>query len=185
MALPSQMAPLGAKLPAFQLPDVVTGAPIDATQAMGARGLLVLFLCNHCPYVVHVRPALVPLANELVDRGLGVVAINSNSERTHPQDGPRHMKELAASEKWRFPFLFDATQDVARAFGAACTPDLFLYDAAGVLVWRGRMDGSRPGSGVPSTGAELRAACEALIDGRAVPTEQHASLGCGIKWHPT
>lgn len=185
MALPSRMAPLGAKLPDFRLPDVVSGGALDAAHVLGARGLLVLFLCNHCPYVVHVRPALVPLANELVGRGLGVVAINSNSERTHPQDGPRHMKELAASEKWRFPFLFDETQDVARAFGAACTPDFFLYDAAGALVWRGRMDASRPGSGVSSTGAELRAASEALIDGRPVPTEQLPSLGCGIKWHPT
>lgn len=185
MALPSQMAPLGAKLPAFRLTDVVTGGPLDERGASGARGLLVAFLCNHCPYVVHVRPAFVPLANELVARGLGVVAINSNSERTHPQDGPAHMKELAASEKWRFPFLFDATQDVARAFGAACTPDFFLYDAAGTLVWRGRMDGSRPGSGVASTGEELRAACEAVIDGRPAPTDQRPSLGCGIKWHPS
>jgi len=185
MALGSTMAPLGAAMPVFSLPDAVTGALVAPPPPGEAAGTLVMFVCNHCPYVVHVRPVLVPLCHELVDRGLRVLAINSNSERTHPQDGPLHMKRLATEEGFRFPFLFDETQAVARAFDAACTPDFFLYDRQARLAWRGRMDGSRPGSGTTPDGAELRAACEAVLAGRAPEGPQLPSLGCGIKWHPT
>ena len=150
----------------------------------GAKAHLVVFVCNHCPYVVHVRPALVSLANGWEKQQVAVWAINSNSERTHPQDGPEHMKRLATEEGWLFPFLFDESQAVAKAFGAACTPDFFLYDADRRLVYRGRFDASRPGSGVAPTGEELKAAVDAVLAGRTPPPEQKPSLGCGIKWHP-
>jgi thiol-disulfide isomerase/thioredoxin len=177
------MLPLGSALPAFELTDAITGKSFSSRQ-IGPRGALVMFICNHCPFVIHVRPQLIKVANAAVERGLTVYAINSNSAETHPQDGPQHMKELATSEKWRFPFLFDATQSVAKAFQAACTPDFYLFDGGGKLVYRGQFDDSRPSLATPVTGADLQAAIDALLDGKPAPEKQKASLGCNIKWAP-
>jgi hypothetical protein len=180
---PSTMLPLGTALPHAQLPDVVTGKVVDlAALAAGKRGALVMFICNHCPYVVHVRSELVKVAHEAVERGFAVVAINSNSKETHPQDGPENMARLARQEAWRFPFLFDDSQEVARAFRAACTPDLYLFDARLELAYRGQLDDSRPGNGKPLTGQDLRAALDAVAEGKAPSPEQKPSIGCNIKW---
>lgn len=184
MAIASTMLALGTELPSFSLPDVVSGKPLARGDLPAAKATLVMFICNHCPYVVHVRHELVRLAHEALDRGATVVAINSNSTKTHPQDGPDKMRELATGEGWRFPFLFDETQEVAKAFKAACTPDLFLFDAERKLAYRGQLDDSRPSNGKPVTGKDLRDAIEAVLAGKAPAAEQRASMGCGIKWHP-
>ncbi|HEY1954453.1 MAG TPA: thioredoxin family protein [Polyangiaceae bacterium] len=183
MAESSRDLPLGAALPPFRLKDAVTGALVDsAALVAGKKGALVMFICNHCPYVVHVREELARVAHEAIERELAAVAINANDERTYPQDGPAAMARLAKDEGWRFPFLFDATQDVARAFGAACTPDLYVFDAAGKLAYHGQLDDSRPSNGKPVTGRDLRAAIDAVASGRAPEAEQTASIGCSIKW---
>jgi len=177
------MLPLGTPRPAVRLTNAVDGAQVDvAALAEGKRGTLVAFICNHCPFVVHIRRELVRVAHEALDQGLAVVAINSNDAGSHPEDGPDAMAKLARSEHWRFPFLFDESQDVARAFQAACTPDLYLFDAHGKLAYRGQFDDSRPSNGKPVTGKDLRAAIEAVAAGRAPASDQRASVGCNIKW---
>jgi peroxiredoxin len=182
---PSTMLPLGTPLPAFRLADAVTGRPVDGAElARGKKGLLVAFICNHCPYVKHIRSELVRAAHEALDQGLAVVAVNSNDEASYPQDGPAAMKQLATAERWRFPFLFDETQEVARAFRAACTPDLFVFDAALRLAYRGQFDDSRPSLTRPVTGASLRAALAAVAGGEPPSPEQRPSVGCNIKWKP-
>lgn len=178
------MVALGSAMPDFALEDVVGGAVVRRQDYAG-RPLLVVFTCNHCPFVIHVRPVLVALLNEAIATSagrFGVVAINANDEEGYPQDGPGPMRALATEEAWAFPYLFDRTQAVARSFGAACTPDFFLYDDAHKLVYRGQLDGSRPANGVPVTGADLGAAIDAVLAGRAVSAEQRPSLGCNIKW---
>jgi hypothetical protein len=180
---PSTMLPLGTPLPSFRLTDAVTGKPVDAHElARGKKGLVVSFICNHCPYVKHIRRELVRASHEALDAGLAVVAINSNDEVAYPQDGPAAMKALAQEESWRFPFLFDASQDVARAFQAACTPDLFVFDGALRLAYRGEFDDSRPSLPKPVTGAALRAAIRAVAAGEPPSPQQRASVGCNIKW---
>lgn len=180
---PSAMLPLGTPLPALRLPDTVTGKVVDGAElARGKKGLLVSFICNHCPYVKHIRQELVRVSHEALDLGLAVVAINANDEVAYPQDGPAAMKALATEEGWRFPYAFDATQEIARAFKAACTPDLFLFDAQGKLAYRGQFDDSRPSLPKPVTGAALRAAVQAVAQGRAPSPDQKASVGCNIKW---
>ncbi len=181
---PSTMLPLGTGAPDFKLPDAVSGKEFTLSDFEGVRALLVMFLCNHCPFVVHVRDGLTEVAREYAGRGVAGVAINANSLQTHPEDGPEHMKALAEQENWTFPFLFDETQEVAKAYRAACTPDLFVFDASLRLAYRGRLDASRPGSDVPVTGKELRAALDDILAGRPVSGEQRASIGCNIKWHP-
>lgn len=180
---PSVMSPLGTALPTFTLVNATDGTAWTSTDVAGKKGTLVMFVCNHCPFVVHVRQKMVEVAHEALDRGFAVVAINSNSVVSHPQDGPKHMKELALREHWRFPFLFDETQDVARAFDAACTPDFFLFDGQGRLTYRGQLDDSRPRNGKPVTGADLRAAIDAVASGRAPASDQKPSIGCNIKWN--
>ena len=180
---PSTKVELGIPCPDFELEDVVSGRTTRRTD-FESRPLLVTFICNHCPFVQHVREKLVEVAHEFMDKGIGVVAINSNSIETHPQDGPEHMRSLAISEGWRFPFCFDSTQEVAKAFRAACTPDFFLYDGEHRLYYHGQMDSSRPGNDVPVTGEDLKQAVEALLDGREPPKEQKPSIGCNIKWKP-
>ena len=183
MAASSRDLELGTALPPVRLRDAVSGSLVDvASLASAKKGTLVAFICNHCPYVVHIRKELVRAMHDALDRGLAAVAINANDERTHPQDAPPAMASLARDEGWRFPFLFDETQDVARAFGAACTPDLYLFDAAGKLAYHGQFDDSRPSNGKPVTGRDLRAAIEALAAGRAPSAEQKPSIGCSIKW---
>ncbi len=180
---PSSMLPLGTPLPAIRLTNAVDGKVVDVGElAKGKRGTLVLFICNHCPFVVHIRAELARVAHEAMDRGFAVVAINSNDDKTYPQDGPAAMARLAREEKWRFAFLFDETQAVARAMRAQCTPDLYLFDASHELVYRGQFDDSRPANGKPVTGRDLRAAIEAVASGRTPSPDQIPSIGCNIKW---
>jgi thiol-disulfide isomerase/thioredoxin len=179
---PSNMLPLGTEMPRFHLRDAVTGKRVRSEDLRGAHGTLVMFLCNHCPFVMHVLPELGRLAREYAGRGIGIVAINSNDLDAYPQDAPPHMKTLAQSEGWAFPFLMDETQAVARAFDAACTPDFFLFDSSGALAYRGRLDETRPKSEQAPHGRDLRAALDAVIGGRAPGGDQQASIGCNIKW---
>jgi len=180
---PSSMLALGTPLPPARLENAVDRSRVDLGElAAGKKGLLVFFICNHCPFVVHIRQGLVEAAHDALDRGLAVVAINSNDAETYPQDGPTAMARLAQEEGWRFPFLFDATQEVARAFHAECTPESFLFDAAGKLAYRGQFDDSRPSSGKPVTGRDVRAAVEAVAKGAVPSSDQRPSVGCSIKW---
>jgi thiol-disulfide isomerase/thioredoxin len=181
----STMLPLGTALPPFTLTDAVSKKDVRSDTSSGVKGLLVMFICNHCPFVQHVMPELGRLARDYAAKGIGIVAINSNDEVAYPEDGPAHMKELAEREGWRFPFLMDETQQVARAFNAACTPDFFLFDTKGKLAYRGRLDETRPGAGKDPHGADLRAALDAVIAGHAPAGEQHPSVGCNIKWKET
>jgi len=181
---PSTMLPLGTSLPRFSLGDAVSGREISDQDFKDHAALVVMFICNHCPFVKHVVDELGQLGRDYVQRGVGIVAINSNDVRNYPQDGPEHMKALAEREGWEFPYLLDSTQQVAREFRAACTPDFYVFDAEQRLVYRGQLDDSRPGSGRPVTGRDLRAALDAVLAGEAVPEAQVASLGCNIKWTP-
>ncbi len=182
MAEMSTMLALGTELPPFSLTDALTGRAVTERAAAGSKGTLVMFICNHCPFVKHVMPELDRLAADYIGKGIGLVAINSNDLETFPQDGPVPMAELARERGWTFPFLFDADQKVARTFQAACTPDFFLFDADRRLAYRGRLDDSRPNTDTPLTGRELRAALDAVVAGRAPDADQKPSIGCGIKW---
>jgi peroxiredoxin len=185
MALtPSTMLELGTTAPAFSLTNAVDGRKVSLDDFSGDRALLVMFICNHCPYVQHVKMELGRLAADYELRGLAVVAINSNSVETHPEDGPVHMRELARVEGWGFPYLFDETQQVAKGYRAACTPDFFLFDADRRLAYRGQLDDSRPGNSIPVSGGDLRAAIEAVLAGEGVAEDQKPSMGCNIKWNP-
>lgn len=180
---PSSMLALGTALPPIRLTNAVDGKDVDvAAASAGKRGALVLVICNHCPYVVHIRQELVKVAHEALDRGVAVFAINSNDEKTYPQDGPEAMAKLARAEGWRFPFLFDKTQEVARSLHAECTPETYLFDAQLKLAYRGQFDDSRPKNGKPVTGRDLRAALEAVVAGKPPSAEQTPSVGCNIKW---
>jgi peroxiredoxin len=178
------MLKIGTPAPSFVLTNAVDDRPVSTESFDDRPALLVMFICNHCPYVQHVMGELGRLAADYVPRGLAVAAINSNSLETHPQDGPQHMKKLALEEGWEFPFLFDQTQEVAKAYKAACTPDFFLFDADRKLVYRGQLDDSRPGGSIPVTGQDLRRAVESVLTGAPVADEQKPSLGCNIKWRP-
>lgn len=180
---PSTMAPLGTPAPPFALPDP-EGTLHALDDFADAPALLVIFLSNHCPFVKHLRTELAAFAREFGERGLAVVAIGSNDVERYPEDGPRMMAVEAREHGYTFPYLHDETQEVAKAYGAACTPDLFLYDGGRRLVYRGQFDGSRPGNDIPVTGADLRAAAEAVLAGNPVPGDQRPSLGCNIKWKP-
>ena len=182
MAKQSRMLALGTKAPAFRLPDAATGKTVALEDFAAARALLVAFVCNHCPYVKHVLDGFVGFAREYASKGLATVAISSNDVETYPQDAPAQMASLARSRQFNFPYLYDESQTVARDYEAACTPDFFLYDAQGKLVYRGQLDDSRPGNGIPVTGKDLRAALDALIAGKPVSVEQRPSIGCNIKW---
>lgn len=183
MAASSTMLPLGTEAPDFRLPDP-SGAVTARDDLAGAPGLLVMFLCNHCPYVKHVGRELGLLTQRWRDRGLAVVGVNSNDADAYPDDAPEHMVTTARSFGWDFPYLIDADQDVAAAYRAACTPDFFLFDGDRRLVYRGQLDDSRPGNDVPVTGADLKAAVDAVLEGRPVPDDQVPSMGCSIKWRP-
>jgi peroxiredoxin len=179
-ATESTMLALGTEAPAFRLPDF-NGNVVSLDDQRASPGLVVAFICNHCPFVKHVRPAFAQFARDYQPRGIAVVAINSNDTEAYPQDGPAGMAEEAASAGYTFPYLLDETQAVAKAYQAACTPDFFLFDAERRLVYRGQFDSSRPGGGAAS-GADLRAACDALLARRAVAGDQKPSIGCNIKW---
>ena len=177
----SKMGPLGSPAPDFSLPDV-HGQIVRRDDAAG-RPMVVAFICNHCPFVIHLRAGLRDFGRDLSPL-LTLVAINSNDPVAHPADAPAAMAIEAAAAGYTFPYLFDASQAVARAYGAACTPDFFLFDASHHLRYRGQFDGSRPGNAVPVTGADLRAACTAVLAGQPVAEPQRPSLGCNIKWRP-
>ena len=179
------MLPLGTAAPPFSLNDTVTGNPTSlADVSDGKSGLLVMFICAHCPFVIHVQDELARLGNDYGSMGLGIVAISSNSVITHPQDSPGNLKAMANRLGYNFPYLYDETQAVAKAYTAACTPDFFLFDAENRLAYRGRLDGSRPGNGVPVDGRDLRAAIDSVLASDSVPGTQLPSAGCNIKWAP-
>lgn len=179
---PSSMKELGTGAPDFDLPDVVTGEQVTRQSVAGPRGMLVMFICRHCPFVKHVQDELARIGRDYAGRGVGIVAISANDVTSHPEDSPTKLAYQARELNFNFPYLFDETQNVARAYDAQCTPDFFLYDGQGKLVYRGQLDDSRPGSDVPVTGRDLRAALDAVIAGQPVAREQRASLGCNIKW---
>ncbi|MGE3578723.1 MAG: thioredoxin family protein [Vicinamibacterales bacterium] len=180
-ATPSTMLELGTPLPVFDLPDY-SGASVSSASLAGAKGVLVMFVSVHCPFVKLIQAEVGRFASEYLPKGLRIVAIGANDLATHPQDGPDGMKGQAAANGWTFPYLVDASQQVAKAFKAACTPDLFLFDAQGRLAYRGQFDGARPGNGVAVTGADLRAAADRVLAGEPVPADQRPSIGCNIKW---
>jgi peroxiredoxin len=177
----STMLELGTQAPDFSLPDT-TGKQVGLADFNEAKGLLVIFMCNHCPYVIHLRDALAAVAKEYQAKGLAVVGINSNDAANYPADSHEKMAEEVATAGYTFPYLYDESQATAKAYKAACTPDFFLFDGSQKLVYRGQFDDSRPRNDEPVTGADLRAAIEALLSGNPIPAEQKPSMGCNIKW---
>lgn len=178
----SRMLPLGTPAPAFALPDTAADQTVSLTSFAASPALLVAFMCNHCPFVKHILDGFVGFAREFGARGVAVVAISSNDVASYPQDAPAEMKRLAALKGFTFPYLYDESQQVAKSYEAVCTPDFFLFDRDRRLVYRGRFDASSPGNKITVTGADLRAACEALLNGKPLPAEQIPSVGCSIKW---
>ena len=178
---PSTMLALGTPAPDFRLPDT-DGAPVSRDDHAAAPGLLVMFLCNHCPYVKHIRTALAEFAREYQAKGLAIVAVNSNDAAAYPDDSPEKMKAEKTRYGYVFPYLYDESQAVAKSYSAACTPDFFLFDGSRRLVYRGQFDDSRPGNGAAVTGRDLRAACDALLSRRPIAPDQRPSIGCNIKW---
>ena len=178
------MLELGTSAPSFSLTDVISGDTVSLSDFAGARGLLVMFICNHCPFVKHVRDQLAALTSDYAGEGIAVVAINSNDIDAYPQDGPEAMKAEAAAVGYTFPYLLDEDQSVAKAYRAACTPDFYLFDDEHTLVYRGQLDDSRPGNHIATDGRDLRAACDALLAGEPPLDEQRWSVGCNIKWKP-
>jgi len=179
----STMLSLGTAAPDFCLPDT-EGAKVALSDFGGNRVLLVMFICNHCPYVKHVRHELARLGRDYASRGVGMVAINANDAAAYPEDSPEKMRAEKASAGYPFPYLYDETQEVAKAYGAACTPDFFVFDGDRRLAYRGQLDDARPGNGEPVTGHDLRAALDALLAGQPVAETQRPSMGCNIKWKP-
>jgi peroxiredoxin len=169
-------------LPPFALPDVTTGRTVTPQDFAGSPLLVVIFLCRHCPYVVHVLPEVLRLAADYLPRGAAFVGISANDAASYPDDSPEHLAKMVSERGIPFPILHDASQETARAFGAACTPEFFIYDAARALRYHGRLDGSTPGNGVPCDGSDLRPALDALRAGQPVAEPQHPSMGCNIKW---
>lgn len=180
MAQSSMMLPLGTTLPQFSLPDVVSGNTVSNTSFAG-KPLLVMFICRHCPYVKHVQNELAKIGKDYAGK-IGIVAISSNDISAYPEDAPDSLKEQAEEVGFSFPYLFDESQEVAKSFSAACTPDLFLFDIEGKLVYRGQLDDSRPDSSILVTGKDLRLAIDAVLSGQTVSSDQKPSIGCGIKW---
>ncbi|MGF1521298.1 MAG: thioredoxin family protein [Leptolyngbyaceae cyanobacterium] len=180
----STMLELGTPAPAFSLPDVVTGDTLSLDTFAGKSALVVMFICQHCPFVKHVQEELARLGHDYVPKNVGILAISSNSVKTHPQDAPEHLKAMAESLKFNFPYGYDESQTIAKAYTAACTPDFFLFDGDHKLVYRGQLDDSRPGNDIPVTGKDLRAAIDTVLAGNAVTAEQKPSIGCNIKWTP-
>lgn len=176
------MLDLGTQAPDFSLVDVKTGEKVNRDQFDGKKALLVMFICNHCPYVKKIKEGLVQYAEEYMSKGVGIVAISSNDVKNYPEDGPDKMREDAKRLGYPFPYLYDETQEVAKAYRAACTPDFFLFDSNQELVYRGQFDDSRPKDGKPVTGRDLREATDQILAGETVPEEQTPSIGCNIKW---
>ncbi|MCG8368653.1 MAG: thioredoxin family protein [Pseudanabaenales cyanobacterium] len=180
----STMLELGTLAPDFQLPDVVSGQTISLQTFTDKKALLVMFICQHCPFVKHVKQELAQLGQDYVPQDVGIVAISANSIETHPMDSPAHLKAMAEESGFNFPFCYDESQETAKRYTAACTPDFFLFDQTKRLVYRGQLDKSRPGNGIPVTGKDLRSALDALLANQSVDPDQKPSIGCNIKWKP-
>jgi peroxiredoxin len=181
---PSNMLPLGTKAPDFKLPDTVTGQHISLQELKGAKGTVIMFICNHCPFVKHVNSQISQLAKDYKPKGINCIAISSNDVEHYPPDAPHLMKRNALEQGFIFPYLYDETQEVAKAFDAACTPDFYVFDKSLNLVYRGQLDDSRPGNGIPVTGKDIRHALDCLLEHRENTTNQKPSIGCNIKWKP-
>jgi peroxiredoxin len=178
----STMLALGTPAPEFHLPDTVSGESISLDSFTGQKALLVMFICRHCPFVKHVQAELAKLGQDYANAGLGIVAISANDAQNYPDDAPNSLKTMATELGFTFPLCYDETQEVAKTYTAACTPDFFLFDGDRALVYRGQLDDSRPGNGKPVTGKDLREAIDAVLGDRPVPSEQKPSIGCNIKW---
>jgi peroxiredoxin len=181
-ATESQMIELGTIAPDFELLDTVSRTKKSLDDLKSEKATLVMFICNHCPFVKHINKALADLGRDYVDQGVSIIAISSNDVDKYPEDSPEKMTKNAKENNWNFPYLYDETQEVAKAYGAECTPDFFLFDSEDKLVYRGQLDDSRPNNGIPVTGKDLRAAIEAILDRKQVPALQKPSIGCNIKW---
>ena len=179
---PTKAVALGFSAPDFDLPDTRTGNTVSFKDIKGDKGTLIMFICNHCPYVKHIIRELVKIGNEYIPKGIGIVAINSNNIVKYPDDHPDKMKMLAEELNFPFPYLFDESQEIAKAYDAACTPDFNLFDANNRCVYRGQLDSSRPSNNVPVKGADLRKSLDQVLNGEQVPLEQTPSIGCNIKW---
>lgn len=178
----SNMLPLGTKAPDFKLINTVDDTLISLDEAKGLNGTLVMFICNHCPFVIHVNPQLAQLAKDYASKGINCIAISSNDVENYPQDGPELMKQNAIDNDYVFPYLYDQTQDTAKAYEAACTPDFYVFDGDLKLVYRGQLDDSRPGNDIKLTGKDIRETFDNLLNDKPIPKEQKPSIGCGIKW---
>ena len=184
-AIESRMIELGTIAPEFTLPNMnpnIASTKVALSDYISAKGFVVAFICNHCPYVVHIKQAFSDYARDYKDQGITVIAINANSAAAYPSDSPENMTTDAIQHDYGFPYLYDASQEVARAYDSACTPDIYLFDSARKLVYRGQFDDSRPGNGIPVSGADLRTASDALLAGESISSDQKPSLGCSIKW---
>lgn len=178
----SNMLPLGSAAPPFYLPDTISGNMMKLDEIASGKPTVVMFICNHCPYVIHVNDEIVRIANDYMPKGISFVGISSNDVEHYPEDGPEQMKAQALKLKYPFPYLYDESQNVARAYDAACTPDFYVFDRDLKLVYRGRLDDSKPKNNLPSTGKDLRDALDAVLEGRPVAEKQYPSGGCNIKW---
>lgn len=181
---PSTMVSLGTKAPNFSLPDTVSGKNLSLENLKSEKATVIMFICNHCPFVKHVNKELVRLANDYIPKGISFIGISSNDVANYPEDSPEKMKQVAKELGYPFPYLYDESQEVARAYDAACTPDFFIYDKELKLVYRGQLDDSRPSNGIPVTGKDIRAALDCLLGGKLISSEQKPSIGCNIKWKP-
>ncbi|MNJ98148.1 thiol-disulfide oxidoreductase [compost metagenome] len=179
---PSNMLPLGTIAPSFWLKDTNSNNHYSFSNLKGDKGTLVMFICNHCPFVLHVMDEIIMITNDYRVQGIGIIAISSNDPKRYPQDGPDKMAQFAFDNKIDFPYLFDNTQEVAKAYDAACTPDFYLFDSQDKLVYRGQLDDSRPGNNIPLSGSDLRTAIDGVLYNRSIPQNQKPSLGCNIKW---
>jgi peroxiredoxin len=184
VSVESQMLALGTEAPPFNLPNVLNDQKVSLSEATGTNGTLIFFISNHCPYVIHIRDHFKPMVDKYSSKGIAFVAINSNDIQSYPQDAPENMKSLAEEKGWQFPFLFDSTQEIAKSYSAACTPDFFLFDKDLKLYYRGQFDSSRPKSDKPITGEDLHGAIDSLLAEKAPPENQFPSIGCNIKWKP-
>lgn len=182
MAVPSNMLALGTQAPDFKLKDVVSGQEVSLSNFQGRKALMVMFICRHCPYVKHVQDHLAQLGKDYQDKNIAIVAVSSNDPAAYPEDAPDSLKEQAEQLRFTFPYLFDETQNAAKAYQAACTPDFFLFDSDRKLVYRGQLDDSRPGNNIPVTGKDLREAIEAVLNERGVNPDQKPGVGCSVKW---
>ena len=181
---PSVMIPLGSKASEFQLPDTKSGSSVSLNKSKGEKATVLMFICNHCPFVKHVNPELIRMANDYSNKGVSFIAISANDVAQYPDDGPDTMKKIAIELKYPFPYLYDESQDVAKAYQAACTPDFFIYDKDLKLAYRGQLDSSRPGNDIPLTGSNMRGALENIVNNKPVSENQIPSIGCNIKWKP-